>query len=136
MAPRVALTQFRADDVADPVRLHRALNDFARGVYEESMALRAGGLVSVLDDVRFRTGGTVGVGLAPFPIRLRAPDGVRGAWVVMVTLGDGSAVNASPVAWVRPLNDASGTDGNLELTYLAGVTTGTEYVLRLAVLHG
>ena len=135
--PRIGATTFREDDVKDPELLRRALNAFGKEMYEQLMELRASPRVTILDPVTFRTGGSLAIGTAPFPLRLRAPPAVKGAWIVgLEAATSGNASTNAAMAWCRPLGDSADAAANLEVVFITGLATSTEYVLRLAVAHG
>lgn len=135
MTVRREVTTFRRDAVADAGRLTEALNAFSQAVSARLAAVEGLGRIAVLDEIEFRTGASVGVNIAPFPMQVQTPFSVAGAWIAMLDASDAALGLAAVVPWVRPVS--GGPDGEasaLEIVNVTGLAVNTTYRLRLAVV--
>lgn len=118
--------QFRTADLDN---LERPLNDFALAVQRRLDALEE--TRRELRVVEVLTGPSVGLGVAPFPLRLGTDATPKGlALVGLETPNSSAGLTAAPFVMWR------GVSGGVELTGVVGLAVSTRYRLTLEVLYG
>lgn len=137
-----ARTQFQKDDVSDPERLRRVLNDFALEISTRLSAVEAAPGLQVIE-LSFDTGALVTYGSPPFTFdtcpKVSLPYTPTG--VVLLSLQQtqpaGQPVQVLPcdVKWHFGAGSGSG-DGVLHIDYVTGLSGNRRYLMRLGVTRG
>lgn len=129
--------QFQLDDVSDPVKLSRVLNDYALAVAVRLEALEAArGLYPL--EIGFETGAVIAVGTAPFDGTLKVSCPFTPTGLVLLSLrktmpaGQPVITNANDVKWRFTAGPGS-APGALVVDYVTGLSLSSRYVLRLGV---
>ncbi len=132
--------QLQADDVKEPERLRRCLNDILLG-----FALRLEALEAVrgltLMEVQFETGAVVTVGTAPFTadgagVRCACPFTPTGLVLLglerTMPAGQGVSTSANDVKWHFAAGPKA-SEGALHIDFVTGLAVSSRYVLRMGV---
>jgi hypothetical protein len=134
--------EIQLDDVKDPQRLVRKLNDAFRSLGVRLEAVEDAGSTTTLEDLSFNTGPSVSPTVAPFAngrLRVACPFSPTG--VVLLDLqqvappGQPVSTSANQVKW----SFASGGDagaGAIIVEFVTGLAANTAYKLRLGVTRG
>lgn len=129
--------QLRTSDLKGAPDLKRPLNDALAGLSLRLEALERVAGVLVLPPVDFRTLGSLGPSSNPFPLRIGVPAGFTPVGVIMLRLEPlfGSAPNNVPNGPVSLMWRPTQAD-SIEVTYIAGLTTGQHYRVTLGAIRG
>lgn len=135
--------QIQTDDVLEPQRLRRVLNDIILGFATRLEALEAAkGLVEI--EVSFETGAAVAAGTAPFTadgagVRCSCPFTPTGLTLLRIerTMPAGQPVsaNAHDVKWHFAAGPRA-SEGALHIDFVTGLEINSRYVLRVGVTRG
>lgn len=134
--------QFLKDDFADPERMRRVLNEYALSVASRLEELESVRGLTVLPEVAFDTGSSVGPLLAPFAaysgsggLRVAVPFVPTGLVLLRLTqvLPAAAAVpsNSQDVKW-RAIPNPDGT-ASLQIDYVSNLNTSSSYRMLLGV---
>ncbi len=132
--------QLQSDDVKEPERLRRVLNDILLGFATRLEALEATkGLVEL--EFQFETGAAVAVGTAPFTqngagVRTSCPFTPTGLTLLRIdrVMPSGVAIPTTPsdVQWHFAAGPKA-AEGALHIDFVTGLSTNSRYVLRVGV---
>ncbi len=126
--------QLRIEDVGDPMRLQKALNDILLSIQTRLDSLNQLYLPAAFELVTNAT--STAYGQAPFPLRVALPPDVRPAGVILggienQSLSGAPATVAHDVKWaVKP------GGGGLLVQHIPGLAVSTKYLVRLVVIRG
>lgn len=132
--------QFQKDDFADPERMRRVLNEYALGVATRLEALEAVRGLTVLPEVAFDTGSSIGPTLNPFAtstgLKVAVPFVPTGLVLLQLQQVKPSnatiPTNASDVKW-HAVPNPDGT-ASLQIDFVTGLaTTSASYRMLLGV---
>lgn len=129
--------QFRSVDLKGSPELRRPLNEALATLSLRIEALERVAGVLVLPPVDFRTLGSLGPSSNPFPLRIGVPAGFTPVGVILLRLEPlfGSAPNNVPNGPVSVMWRPTQAD-SIEVTYIAGLTTGQHYRATLGAIRG
>ena len=138
-----ARPQLQSDDVGEPEKLRRVLNDILLGYATRLEALESSkGLVEL--EVSFETGAAVAVGTAPFAadgagVRCSCPFTPTGLTLLRIdrTMPAGQPVSTSShtVQWHFAAGPGAG-EGAIHVDFVTGLEINSRYVLRIGVTRG
>ncbi len=132
--------QLQSDDVKEPERFRRALNDILLGIALRLEALEAVRGLTLME-VEFETGAAVAVGTAPFTqdnagVRCACPFTPTGLVLLRVQRimpsGQPVPLLANDVMWHFAAGPKS-SDGALCIDFVTGLLANSRYVLRMGV---
>ena len=130
--------QIQSDELADPERFRKALNNLLSDVQGRVSALEDLGKLTIIPAFELKTGASTAPGSAPFQVRLALPSDVTAAGVVVAgvrNLTPGGVAGLASVAHDAKWEAAEGGRA-LRLLHLAGLQANKTYEVRLVVLRG
>lgn len=134
--------EVRVDDMRDPQRAARALNEALRDMSLRLEALEAAKGVTTLDELAFDTGATVTPLVAPFSggrLRVACPFTPTGVTLLRVDqvlpAGQPVSTQSSDVKW-RFAAGADAGAGAVVVDFITGLNANSSYKVRLGVTRG
>ena len=130
--------QLQSDDMGDPEKLRKSLNNLLTDLQSRLSALEDLGKLFVPTPFELKTGGSTAPGAAPFPVRIAMPSDVTPAGVVVAGVRNLTANGVAGLATVGHDVKWEAAEGRkaLRVLHIPGLQANKTYEVRLVVLRG